>query len=143
MAYVEPVSGEWVMFDADAGLPGEPIDTVAVDGSGGVWVLAHTDDPTTAQLYSFDAGTRVFVARGEPLQLTAEWYTLWIEITSFGVVVSLDEIDESEELTERLLQWDDTGWHDLSQRCFPASDFGNPYRCRAARQCGRRWKLAR
>jgi hypothetical protein len=115
LTYVEPVSGEWVMFGADAGLPGTPIDTVAVDASGGVWVLAHTDEPTTAQLYSFDTSTRVFVARGAPLQLTAEWYTLWIEITSFGVVVSLDEIEEDDRPPERLWQWDETGWHDLSQ----------------------------
>jgi hypothetical protein len=111
----EPVSGEWVMIDADAGLPGTPIDTVAVDASGGVWVLAHTDEPTTAQLYSFDASTHEFVQRGVPLQLTADWYTLWMEITSFGVVVSIDEIDESGRPPERLLQWDDAGWHDLSQ----------------------------
>jgi hypothetical protein len=108
------VSGEWVSFDVAEGLPGTPIDTIAVDASGGVWVLAHTDDPTTAQLYSFDAGTRVFVARGAPLQLTAEWHTLWMEITSVGVVVSLGESEESGRPPERLLQWDDAGWHELS-----------------------------
>jgi len=115
LTYVEPVSGEWEMFGTDAGLPGTPVDTVAVDGSGGIWVLANTDDPTAAQLYSFDSGTGVFVARGAPLQLTAEWYTLWMEITPFGVVVSLDEIEEDDRPPERLWQWDEEGWHDLSQ----------------------------
>jgi hypothetical protein len=114
--YTEPVSGEWIVFTTAAELPGTPIDTVAVDASDGVWVLAHTDDPTTAQLYGFDADTRVFVARGAPLQLTAEWYTLWMEATSTGVVLALDESDESAGLMQRLWQWDDAGWHDLSEK---------------------------
>jgi hypothetical protein len=108
------VSGEWVAFGADAGLPGTPTDTIAVDDSGGVWVLAHTDDPTTAQLYSLDVGDRTFVARGEPLVLTAEWYTLWMEAPPTGVAVALEEYDASAVLTQRLWQWDDAGWHDLA-----------------------------
>jgi hypothetical protein len=112
---MEPVSGEWIVFGTAAGLPGTPIDTVAVDASGGVWVLAHTDDPTTAQLYTFDADTGVFVARGAPLQLTAEWYTLWMEATSTGVVLALEEYDEPAVLMQRLWQWDNAGWRDLSE----------------------------
>jgi len=108
------VSGEWVAFGVDAGLPGTPTDTIAVDASGGVWVLAHTDDPATAQLYSLDVGDRTFVARGEPLQLTAEWYTMWMEATPVGVLLSLSESEESGRPPERLVQWDAAGWHDLS-----------------------------
>jgi hypothetical protein len=103
-----------VAFGVDAGLPGTPTDTIAVDASGGVWVLAHTDDPTTAQLYSLDVGDRTFVARGEPLVLTAEWYTLWMEATPTGVAVAIEEYDASAVLTQRLWQWDDAGWHDLA-----------------------------
>jgi hypothetical protein len=111
----ESVSGEWIVFGTAAGLPGTPIDTVVVDASGGVWLLAHTNDPATAQLYTLDAGTRVFVARGAPLQLTAEWYTLWMEATSTGVVLALEEYDGPALLMQRLWQWDDAGWHDLSK----------------------------
>lgn len=107
-----PVSGEWTTFGVAEGLPGTPIDTVALDAAGSVWVLAHTDDPMAAQLYSMDAGTLIFEARGEPLQLAGEWLTLWMETTPTGVVVALGE---SEEAGERLLQWDDEGWHELSR----------------------------
>lgn len=111
-APAEPVSGEWTTFGVAEGLPGTPIDAVAVDSSGGVWVLAHTDDPTIAQLYSMDPDTRVFEARGEPLQLAGEWLALWMETTPTGVIVALGE---SEEWGERLLQWDDEGWHELTR----------------------------
>jgi len=108
----DSVSGEWTTFGVSEGLPGTPIDTVAVDSSGRVWVLAHTGDPATGQLYSMDAGTLVFEARGEPLHLAGDWLTLWMETTPTGVVVALGE---SEEGGERLLQWDDEGWHELSR----------------------------
>lgn len=114
-----PISGDWVTFGTAAGLPGRPIDAIAVDEAGTVWALADTDDPTTGQLYSLDTNGSAFVARGAPLTLDREWYTLWMETTSIGIVVSIGEVGESQEgprPPERLLQWDDAGWHELSRQ---------------------------
>jgi hypothetical protein len=116
-ALMGSASGDWVAFGADAGLPGTPTDAVAVDDFGDVWVLADTDDPATAQLYSLDVGDRAFVARGEPLTLAGDWYTLWMEATTTGIVMAIDQIPENGDgpmPPERLLQWDAAGWHDLS-----------------------------